>query len=211
MKIEIRYNIIAMDVRETVSKNIIKLRTGAGLTQAEFADKMCYSDKAISKWERNESIPDITVLVRIADFFGVTVDYLVTPHDDGCDEAFVVPEKKKNNKTHVLITAMSASLVWVIALLGFSFGLPFAVNFPLWLLFVFAIPVTCIVCLVLSSIWFERKWRFWFISILMWSLVASVFLALLLGWKLNFWALFLACIPGQAIILFWSGIKVKKE
>ncbi len=200
------------DIREVVSKNIILLRTNAGLTQAEFAAAMSYSDKAISKWERNESIPDITVLVRIAGYFGVTVDWLVTEHDgqeiaDGVREE---DDKKRLHKTHVLITIMSVCLVWVVAILGFSFGLPFAVNFPLWLLFVFAIPVSSIVSLVLSCIWFDRKLKFVLISVLMWSAVVSIYLALILGPKLNFWPLFIACVPGQAIIVLWSHIKTKR-
>ena len=56
------------------------MRTSAGLTQAEVASKLSYSDKAVSKWERAESIPDIAVLKAIADMYGVTVDYLLAAH-----------------------------------------------------------------------------------------------------------------------------------
>lgn len=179
------------------------------MTQAEFARKMNYSDKAISKWERNESIPDITVLVRIAEFFNVSVDELVK--SKLADPDFSVPDDesamKKKKRNRAIITAMSALLVWVIALLGFAFGLPFAVDFPLWMLFVFAVPVTAIVCLVLSCVWFDRKLKFLLISILMWSAVTSIYLALLLGSKLNFWPMFIACVPGQAIIILWGKFK----
>ena len=47
------------------------------MTQAELAERLNYSDKAISKWERAESIPDIYILKRLADMFGVTVDWLI--------------------------------------------------------------------------------------------------------------------------------------
>lgn len=47
------------------------------MTQSDLADKLNYSDKAVSKWERAESIPDIAVLKEIADLFDVTLDYLV--------------------------------------------------------------------------------------------------------------------------------------
>lgn len=198
-----------MDIRENISKNIIYLRTSAGMTQAEFAKKMNYSDKAISKWERNESIPDITVLAKIAEDHGITIDALVStrlgdaPSADSPD----VEKEKKKKRNHAIITAMSACLVWVIALLGFSFGIPFLKGFPLWMLFVFAVPVTALVCLVLSCIWFGRTLKFTLISILMWSAVISIYLALLLGLGLNFWPLFVTCAPGQAIILLWGRVR----
>ena len=56
----------------TVSQNLIKYRKYHGLTQAALAEKLNYSDKAVSKWERAESTPDITVLAQIAELFSVT-------------------------------------------------------------------------------------------------------------------------------------------
>lgn len=198
-----------MDIRDNISKNIIFLRTKAGMTQADFARQMNYSDKAISKWERNESIPDITVLARIAEYFGVSIDALVNTRlgEDVETEPVDVRKEQKKRKNHAMITAMSACLVWVIAILGFAFGLPFTVKFPLWLLFVYALPVTAIVCLVLTCVWFGRKLKFTLISILMWSLVISIYLTFLLTLGVNFWPLFITCAPGQAIILLWGRVR----
>ena len=66
------------DIKSIVAKNLSDLRQRNGMTQLELAERLNYSDKTISKWERAESSPDIAVLVEIADLFGVTVDYLVT-------------------------------------------------------------------------------------------------------------------------------------
>ena len=71
------------DLKENFAKNLITLRKELKLTQAELAERINYSDKAISKWERGESVPDITVLKGIADLFGVTVDFLITEHVEG--------------------------------------------------------------------------------------------------------------------------------
>ena len=68
---------IVTDLKQTIAKNITALRQGRKMTQIELAEKLNYSDKAISKWERGESIPDVTVLKSIADLFGVTLDYLL--------------------------------------------------------------------------------------------------------------------------------------
>ena len=63
------------------ASNLIRLRTAAGMTQAELGEQLNYSDKSISKWERGEAIPDAAVLKRMSEIFGVTVDYLLDEHD----------------------------------------------------------------------------------------------------------------------------------
>ena len=62
------------DIKQVIADNIIELRKEQHLTQAELADKMGYTDKAISKWERAESIPDIGTLKEFADLCGVSLD-----------------------------------------------------------------------------------------------------------------------------------------
>ena len=59
------------ELREIIAKNISDLRKKSGLTQIELAEKLNYSDKAVSKWERGDSVPDVGVLKQIADLFGV--------------------------------------------------------------------------------------------------------------------------------------------
>ena len=51
------------DIKSIVAKNITELRLLNNMTQMELAEKLNYSDKTISKWERAESTPDISVLV----------------------------------------------------------------------------------------------------------------------------------------------------
>ena len=65
------------DMRQIIAQNIVKLRTARGWTQAELAERLSYSDKAISKWERAESLPDVIVLKQLADLFLVRVDDLL--------------------------------------------------------------------------------------------------------------------------------------
>ena len=57
------------DVKQTIAKNITALRQSHKMTQIELAEKLNYSDKAVSKWERGESIPDVIVLKSISDLF----------------------------------------------------------------------------------------------------------------------------------------------
>lgn len=193
------------DLKNVIAKNIAELRTGRDMTQAELAEKLNYSDKAVSKWERAESLPDITVIKAIADLFEVTVDYLLTlDHTLEKKEIVKVSRRRKNNRG--IITGISVVLVWLLATLVF-FILVTATNSPKsWLCFVYAVPSTMIVWLVFNTIWFNRRRNFFIISLLMWSVLAALFITLL---KFKVWLLFVVGVPGQIIILLWSGIKTR--
>lgn len=70
------------DLKAVFAGNLIRLRTAAEWTQADLAERINYSDKSVSKWERADALPDLTVAKAIADQFGVTVDYMLVPHED---------------------------------------------------------------------------------------------------------------------------------
>ena len=57
-----------------LAANLVRFRKAAGLTQLELAEKLMYSNKTVSKWERGESVPDIFTLKSIAEIYGVTVN-----------------------------------------------------------------------------------------------------------------------------------------
>ena len=93
------------DMRLIIAKNLIDLRKSQGMTQLELAERLNYSDKAVSKWERGESLPDITVIKTIADLFGVTVDYLITEeHEVPAPLAEAAPKKKISFRTAATVT-----------------------------------------------------------------------------------------------------------
>ena len=197
------------DLRLNISKNIVLLRRKQGLTQIELAEKLCYSDKAISKWERGESTPDITVLKAIADIFGVTVDYLISAeHQEEClDEPYEnLDTAKRIKRRRRMVTGMSVLLVWVIATILFVIlDVAASGGFGHFLVFAYAVPASCIVWLVFNSLWHNRRFNYVIISIMMWSLIVSVHLSVLLGGA-QIWQFYLLGIPGQVIILLWSVI-----
>ncbi len=180
------------------------------MTQLELSEKLNYSDKAISKWERGESIPDVIVLKEIADIFGVTLDYLVqTEHKKPpVSENNIPPELKIKN--HGVITGMSIMLVWLIAALAyFIIDTAFSAEKLDWLAFVWAVPVSMIVWLVLNSTWFNKRRNFLIISLLVWTFLSAVYILILLTTGKNIWKLFILGVIGQAIILLWSRLSFK--
>ena len=84
MKSEMDYetNISAdQALKRLVADNITMYRKANGLTQIQLAEKLNYSDKAVSKWERGESLPDLYILMQIVDMFGITLNDLVTKQE----------------------------------------------------------------------------------------------------------------------------------
>lgn len=194
------------DLKSIIAKNITNLRLEHGYTQFQLATILNYSDKAISKWERAESIPDITVLKEIADLFGVTVDYLLTL--EHTNNQIVTTKETKTSRTVIIL--LSLMLVWLIATLVFvTINLLNEENLKSWLTFIYAIPVSSIVWLVLNSIWKNKKFNYFIISLLMWSIILSIHLSTINSFD-NSWLIYVLGGPGQIIIILWSKLIKKK-
>lgn len=104
-----------METKDIIAANITGLRKKARLTQAELANRLGFTDKAVSKWERGLSLPDAPTLKELADLFEVDVDYLFTFHVyDALDEE---SEKKLRKKEILVKTVYIASLFLVSAIL----------------------------------------------------------------------------------------------
>lgn len=160
-------------LRENIAKNIASLRKEKGMTQAELAEALNYSDKSVSKWERGDGIPDILVIHKIAELFGVTLNDIIS-------EEIVV--KKKGEKPHltnrIIIPLLSVGLVFLVFSLVFAIMTIFEFNLPrTWLVFVLAIPVACIPLVVFAAIWWDLPQRFICVTALVWSTVLFLGLA----------------------------------
>lgn len=197
------------DLRSIIAKNITALRQNAKLTQSELAERLNYSDKAISKWERAESIPDITVLKRIADLFEVPLDHLVQEeHQEQPQPVPFVPDRKRN---HMVITSLSVLLVWFVATLVYVLIDVIVPGARLhWLTFLYAVPASMIVWLVFNSIWFDARRNYLIISLLSWSALLCAALTLR-ACGIRAWQLLLLGIPGQIIICLWSRLQYRER
>lgn len=197
-------------LKRQIGANIVFYRKQRRLTQAALAEQLNYSDKAISKWERGESIPDVLTLVQLAELFCVTVNDLLTdpnalPEEGGkvskaMDKAVQKTLKRKADKS--IISGLSSVLVWFVALLSFvvfsSMDMPRS-----WMAFFYAIPVDATVLLSLRSAWKDYRWNRTLVSVIMWGALLSLYMSLLVFLHLNIWKLFLLGIPGQVAILLW--------
>lgn len=195
------------DLKLIIAKNIIDLRKRDGITQAELAECLNYTDKAVSKWERGASLPDIVVLKEIADLFNVTVDYLVN-EEHKSQETTAEPSANIHGKcrNRGFITGMSILLVWLVAAVVF-FVLDFFVDSRSALLvFAYAVPISMIVWLIFNSLWFNKRRNFIIISVLMWTVLISAYLSVLCFGK-SLPLIYILGIPGQAIIIMWSRIR----
>ena len=195
-----------------IGTNIAMYRKNAGLTQAGLATKLNYSDKAISKWERGESVPDVITLAQLAEQFEITVNDLLSdpnalPEDadpSTLEKAMTkVSEKalkRKANKNVIL--ALSSTLVWFVALLIFVVLSSFDIRNS-ELAFLYAVPINAIVLLSLRSAWRDFRWNQALITIIVWGSLLSIYMVIrtLLGY--HFWKLFLLGIPGQIAIYLW--------
>ena len=206
-------------LKKQLGANIAAYRKSMGLTQAGLAEKLNYSDKAVSKWERAESVPDVLTLTQLAELFDVTVNDLLVDPDELPEQTGKVEQvmsaavekamKRKANKR--IILGLSSLLAWFVALLMFvifsSLDVPKS-----WIAFIYALPADAIVRLSLRSAWKDFRKNQWLVSGIMWGTILSIFMTLLLFFDFNFWKVFLLGIPGQlAIFLAFRLKKYPKE
>ena len=200
-------------LKKQIGANIASYRKRLQLTQAGLAEKLNYSDKAVSKWERGESAPDVQTLVQLADLFEITVnDLLVDPNElpekPGRVERVMGKAVEKTFKRKAdkrIILMLSTVLVWFVALL--IFVVLSSVNIPKsWLAFIYAIPANAVVLLTLRSAWRDFRWNQALISMIMWGGLLSIYITMIVFLDLNLWKLFLLGIPGQVAIILWSRL-----
>ena len=193
------------DYKNNFARNIVYLRKQRGITQAQLAQSLSYTDKAVSKWERGESMPDIAAMIQISEMFNVPIDCLIRDlplsSDDKCCRS-----NKIINKNRTIIALLSVMLVFLLAtivfvVLGLLKILPLG---KLSLIYIYAIPAASIVLLVFNSIWGKGGLNYAIITLLLWSLLFGIYYNFTTE---NLWLIFLLGIPSQIIIFLWANLK----
>lgn len=189
------------ELKLITASNIIKLRTGAGMTQAELGEKLNYSDKTISKWERGEAIPDAYVLTELSELFGVTVDFLLSSHDSWEEQ---VKKSRPPEVTYSADNIIALSSVSAFAAVLAVFVVLWLCGTVVWQLLLLGLPLALLTALVLICV-FKRGYNPQYIIA---ALVLSVFVGVyfVLPHE-NPWQLALLLIPCEAIVFLGCNIR----
>ena len=203
-------NLENQDIKEIVTKNLVKYRKANKLTQIELAEKLQYSDKNISKWERGDSLPDLVVLKQIADIYGITVNDLMTSGEEIVEAK---PAQEKNtkirtrffNKQQFLIFLLSIGIVWLASTIIFAMSnilVPDAQD--LWHIFIVALPVCFIVMLVFTSLWCTNFMNGVSVSLLIWTIALAFNICVPIP---ESWLIYIVAIPIQILDILWFSFR----
>ena len=196
-------------MEQSLGKRIMHCRKKQGLTQDKLAEMLGVTNKAVSKWERGESVPDLYVLKQLADFYGTSIDTLIS-------DPMAKPKISKDKKRLRYVIAICATmLVWLVAVCVFSFvDIIIPTITHTWMTFIYALPITFIVLVVLTAVWKKKITTAVMVSALVWTVLLAVYLSLfhfLVAPPKTLWEIFLSGIPLQIIIVFWSIYKKNKN
>lgn len=181
-----------------IAKNLTELRKKNKLTQMELAEKLNYSDKAVSKWEKGESFPGIEVFYKISKLYNVSLDYII-------GESTAKPQKittAKIRKNRSIITLLSIIAVWLTAYVLYVFPNILG-NYKPWILFCWACPASLVVALVFDIIWHNKRFMFIFMSALMWTVLICFCLQFI---NYNIWMILGIGVPLQIAVLLWARL-----
>ena len=183
---------------------MVYYRKASGLTQLEVAEKLNYSDKSISKWERAEGMPDILVLKALADFYDIRVD------DFFKEEKAKIKMTRKSKRWFIF--GLSETLVWLVFGIFFTvFSIFLRDVFAWWLLFVYAAAASAILAVVWAGIYHKRLYQLIATSCIIWFTIASIYLTALMvtlpNPNQNLWLLFLIGIPLEVLAILWYFLR----
>ena len=183
------------ELKEIIAKNLTELRTCAHLTQLQLAEMLNYSDKAVSKWERGEAVPDIRVLKKLADIYNITVDDIIT---DGAGKK--AKPKLNVGKKRLLVTLLSVGLVFFIATVVFMilFFVKTTESYA-YLSFVFA-PFACSVLLIV----FSAKWGNWITNII--AVIFHIFVAAFTDFN-KIYFIYIVAAVFEILIVLWFTLR----
>ena len=191
------------NVKEIIAKNLTELRKSRGWTQSALAEKLNYSDKAISRWEHAETLPDIETLCRICDIYGVSFEHLL--NSDTPDH--VSKKSRVNRGRRVIICLIAVCAVWLAVTALFTMIGALTSRY-VWQLFIWAIPASLTALSICNKIWWKsRICSAITASLTSWTMILSVYLQAL---QYNLWLLFVVGVPIQAIILLTVTMPQKK-
>lgn len=193
------------DIKQIIAKNLANLRKNKKITQTELAEQFGYSDKAISKWENGDTLPDIQTLYQLCEFYNVTLDFLVSEQSFDEKIKYINHLNKRVIINNSLIELLYCSFVWILAVIIYVYLYTFSeINY--WQIFIWALPATTILMLLFTKVWKQKLYTFIVRSLFFWTLVTACYIQFI---EYNIWPLFFLMIPIQVALILTIAINDK--
>lgn len=193
------------ELKEIVAKNISDFRKKSGLTQAQLAEKINYSDKSVSKWERAEALPDLYVLELIADALGAEAPNFLCEQSGKSGRL----SSMGNKRQRILITALSVGLVLLVtAIERLVFGiLGITEAYPI--IICAALVCGAIVLTVFCCLWFSLWAKAVSVSLTVWTAAFGVWRCVMLD---GMAAIFCVAAVLEVLVVLWFLLmKIKRQ
>ena len=187
-----------------IARNLVELRKSKKYTQQDLAEILQYSDKAISKWEKGDSLPDIEVLYQICNLYGVTLDFLTHEGSIEDKKEYIIPKYEIRNKA--IITFLFIIAIWTLGVAAFV-AINIYSNKVMWPIFVWCVPLSATLLIYFNLKWGKRLFNVFIFTVMLWGYIAGVFLQILYSANINIWPIFLVGIPIEIAIILWAFLK----
>ena len=181
------------DVRPIIAKNLGILRNARGITQADLAQKLNYSNKAISRWEQGDTLPDVNVLFELCEFYGITMNDLTS---EDCTPQEAIKRAKDTLAYRIWTYIMVGAFLLLSATVIFVYTLSIQ-EVVFWQIFVMILPISCVAISLLGRGYFSHTVQLILSSTTIWTAIASIYCYFI---SYNFWTIFLIGIPLQLIL-----------
>jgi len=198
------------NIKETIRVNLVRLRKEKKLTQLELAEKINYSDKAISRWEKGEVTPDIETLDKLSKIYDIPFETFFAK-DEKKFRYFKLKKVEMGNKLAISLLAILS--IWIIAIFYYIY-LDFSSGTSAWIIFLWALPVSFFLGIIFNAIWGKRIFLFVLVSLLIWSFITAFCLQMLISYNVFPWLVYIVGIPlqiGTILASFISPTRHKKN
>ena len=190
------------NIREIVAKNLVTLRKENNLTQVELAQKINFSDKAISRWEKGEVLPDIETLQKLSAVFSVPMSTILEAHEDKPKTKLVKPTKKE-----ILSQLFLICEIWVIMSVAYAY-INIARGVNLWQIFLWGVPATALFLLYQNRKTTNNLLNFIYGTLFVWSFITCLFLHMI---EFHPWYFYILGVPIQGMLIVRYVFNYRKD
>lgn len=196
-----------MEEKSIIATNLTTFRKNAGLTQQELADKLNYTDKAVSKWERGEAIPDVLVLKQIADYYGVTLNDIIS---ESPSPKLATESARRRNARHLITTLISialcffvATIVMVVLVLCNINTITISGNNTIStaaFCYILTLPIASTVAVVFACLWAPTYLKGIAVSVLVWMVCLAFDITVPVD---DSWLIYIVGATLQVLVVLW--------